>query len=64
MRNFCFASVLVYIPYVPPKGSLKIPIWGVAKVKMTKSRAIAQSIPIANFGNLQFVFSFLNSFVS
>ena len=42
-----------YIPYVPVSGSLKMPIFGVRNVNMTKSRAIAQRIAIASLGFLQ-----------
>ena len=50
-----------YIPYVPVKGSLKIPSSGVRKVNTAKARAIAQRIAIAHLGEGKRVFFARNS---
>ena len=47
MRKFLIG--LFYMPKVPVVGSLKRPISGVAKVKTTKSRAMAHRMGSAHF---------------
>ena len=51
-------------PYVPVRGSLKMPISGVSKVNTTKSRASPASAVIGSLADLQRSVSALKSRVS
>lgn len=57
-------GIFCYIPYVPVKGSLKIPISGVRKVKMTNRKARMPGVASAGLGERRCSFSDFNRCVS